>query len=185
MQKLFTTLSLLFAVITINSQAVFNSAGSGSWDVPGTWTVSTGSDEDGIPDSNDNVNIGSHTITLSANASCNLLSFNLPNGNRLSLGSNTLEVNGSIDFIVAPTVENYISSTVGTGRVKFVGSTSRSLFLNNGAAFGREYELEIDAPGATISNSSNVKFRALYITNGTLSIANSVRIDGGTDGNNN
>ena len=45
--------------------ANFSSLISGNWNAAGTWTLTSGSDADGIPDADDNVTIaGNHTITL-------------------------------------------------------------------------------------------------------------------------
>ncbi len=69
------------------SQGVFNSNQSGNWNVTSTWTLVSGSDSDGIPDSDDDATIlNGHTVSLVASASIKNLTIN--NGGSL-IGPNT------------------------------------------------------------------------------------------------
>ena len=70
----------LFLVITLFvsqaffSQVTFTSKANGNWNNPNTWSPSLPLlDSDGIPDANDDVFIGSNTITVTANAECKSL----------------------------------------------------------------------------------------------------------------
>lgn len=55
---------LLFVQFSFG-QGVFNSAASGAWNVAGSWTLISGSDTDGIPDSDDDVTVlNGHVINL-------------------------------------------------------------------------------------------------------------------------
>jgi len=70
MKTFFTFLFAVFFCFAINAQATFNSLTSGKWSVATTWTMTAGSDADGIPDANDDVVILSpHTVTLSVTQS--------------------------------------------------------------------------------------------------------------------
>lgn len=70
----------LFLVLTLFvsqaffSQVTFTSKANGNWNDPNTWSPSLPLlDSDGIPDANDDVFIGSNTITVTANAECKSL----------------------------------------------------------------------------------------------------------------
>lgn len=80
------------------AQATFTWTGaSGSdWNNSGNWTLSAGSDADGIPDSDDNVVFdGANNCTLTADAACNDLTLSATYTGTLSLGTHTLEVYGN------------------------------------------------------------------------------------------
>jgi hypothetical protein len=65
MKIFFTLLILIFSITSLKSQATFQSKASGGWGIAGTWTITTGSDLDGIPDGDDNVIVStSHTVIL-------------------------------------------------------------------------------------------------------------------------
>jgi hypothetical protein len=109
MKKVYTILAtaLLATLFSgqVMGQANFTSRTSGSWAASGSWNLSSGSDADGIPDSDDNVTIADgHTITVSANANCNNLTLNGAssgtNNTTVTLsGSVTLTANGAISLI--------------------------------------------------------------------------------------
>lgn len=65
MKKLYTF--LFFAIFGLNNinAATFSSVSSGTWSSPATWTLTSGTDSDTIPDSGDDVTINAgHTINL-------------------------------------------------------------------------------------------------------------------------
>lgn len=182
LSQLLTTLFFVSAISAISAQGVFTSAATGNWGISGSWTLSSGTDADGIPDADDNVTIGTHVITVTQAEACNDLTISSPSTNRLALGANTLTINNQLKYGVAPTSDSHITSTAGTGRIKFVGA-SRALFVTS-AAFGNGYEVEVALnSGAIGTAASTLKFRALYVTSGTFNVTGEVRIDGGSDGN--
>lgn len=70
MKKIFTL--LFFAILGLNNinAATFSSVSSGTWSAPATWTITSGTDTDGIPDSGDDVTInGGHTVILAVSVS--------------------------------------------------------------------------------------------------------------------
>lgn len=78
MKKLivYALFSILFVQFSFG-QGVFNSAATGFWDVASSWTLISGSDADGIPDSDDDVTIlNGHTITLQASANAKNVTIN-------------------------------------------------------------------------------------------------------------
>lgn len=71
--NLFLVLTL-FVAQDFFSQVTFTSKANGNWNNPNTWSPSLPLlDSDGIPDANDDVFIGSNTITVTANAECKSL----------------------------------------------------------------------------------------------------------------
>jgi Secretion system C-terminal sorting domain len=184
MMRKFLTLSIviLINIISATAQGVFTSAATGNWNDAAKWTLTSGMDADGIPDSDDDVTVNlTHLITLTQNEACNNLTISSPNGNRLACGAFTLEIYGTLAHTVAPTSENYITSTIGSVGIKFVGNTSRALFTT-GAGVGNGYEVEVDITSAIGTSITAHKFRALYITSGTFKTTGELRIDGGSDG---
>lgn len=92
-------------------QGVFQSNGSGSWNSASGWTLVSGSDADGIPDSNDDVTIISgHNVSISAAQACNDLTFN--NGTISFSSENTLTVNGNVSVMANSTVAGYSNNHV-------------------------------------------------------------------------
>lgn len=91
------------------AQATFQSAGTGTWNSAARWTLISGTDADGIPDSNDDIVLQSgNTITINANYSCNNLTFN---GGGLSYsGNRTLTVGGNVSVTATSTVSGSSAS---------------------------------------------------------------------------
>lgn len=84
---IYFVLFLFLASQVVFSQGVFNSAQSGNWNVASTWTLVSGSDSDGIPDSDDDVIIlGGHIVSLPASANVKNITIN---GGGSLIGPNT------------------------------------------------------------------------------------------------
>ena len=66
--NLFLVLTL-FVAQAFYSQAVFTSKG-GNWNSASNWTLTSGTDADGIPDADDAVIIKANTVTVNVNATC-------------------------------------------------------------------------------------------------------------------
>jgi Secretion system C-terminal sorting domain len=59
------------------AQGIFTTTTSGSWSNVATWSLSSGTDADGIPDADDDINITSaHNISLTSNVSCKNITVN-------------------------------------------------------------------------------------------------------------
>jgi hypothetical protein len=177
---------LCFCISPLKAQGIFTSISTGNWNSTSSWTLSSGIDEDNIPDSNDNVTIGAHTITLQQDESCSNLTITTPTStaptNKLALDVFTLNISGGLSFGTLPNVDNYISSSVGTGRIKFIGSSNRTILTSN-ARFGNQYEVEIAVdPTTIVIGSGNLKFRALYVTSGIFNHDGFIYLDNGVNG---
>jgi hypothetical protein len=65
MKKLSTFIFLILIGLNNMNAATFTSVSSGTWSAPATWTITLGTDTDGIPDLDDDVTInGGHTVKL-------------------------------------------------------------------------------------------------------------------------
>ncbi|MFQ5570350.1 MAG: T9SS type A sorting domain-containing protein [Rhodothermales bacterium] len=118
------TASVSFGQGTFESSLVF-----GNWSDAGTWTLTGGSDGDGIPDSDDNVTIVSGDIvTLDANGACNNLTVqagglfyaNTSSPRLLDVYGTTLTNNGTIGN--GSTVDGIIFRLYGSGSATLSGS---------------------------------------------------------------
>jgi hypothetical protein len=70
-------------------QGVFNSVGSGAFNAAGTWTLVSGTDADGIPDSDDSVTVlNTHVISVTASVSARNVTIN-PGGTIQGPGTGT------------------------------------------------------------------------------------------------
>ena len=70
-------ITLLISSSGILAQGTFSIRQSGNWNAATTWTLDSGTDTDGIPDSDDTANIdSSYTVTLTQNEACANLTIN-------------------------------------------------------------------------------------------------------------
>ena len=122
------------------SQATFTSnATTGNWTASSSWNISSGSDADGVPDANDNVEILSgHTITVNTTSgACVSLIVGNNNGTaNLTFSGTTsqLTVSGTVN------VGNALSANNKRGVITFIsGSTliCNALNLSQGSATNR------------------------------------------------
>ncbi len=104
------------------AQATFQSNGVGNWNNAGSWTRVSGTDADGIPDSDDTVEIVSgHTITLTQNEACAALTIT---SGTIDLNASTLSVTGAV------TINGTLDDGVGGGTLTIGGNFT----LNSGAS---------------------------------------------------
>jgi hypothetical protein len=94
MKFLKTTLFLLVFFMPFNmfATAKFECMQSGYWSATATWTMTSGSDADGIPDADDEVTISGKTVTLNSDVSCTYLNVIL---------SSTLDANDIYNIVVS------------------------------------------------------------------------------------
>jgi hypothetical protein len=211
MRKIYLTLALLFFGITILfAQAVFSSnVAAGNWNSAASWSVVSGADGDGMPDSDDDVYVQSgHAITLTQNESCNDIHISTGtviagtgSEGAINLGTNTLSINGKLRCYwaavgVTPGTSYNSGYAVypfnGTGKVSIVGNTRPlTLFgewgatITNASAGAFICEINLNA-GQTVSFGTNLKCTFLHVVSGTLDLgATSLGIDNSITGQGN
>ncbi|MBK9464662.1 MAG: T9SS type A sorting domain-containing protein [Chitinophagaceae bacterium] len=192
------------------SQGVFRTAAAGpsNWNAAGSWTLVSGADGDGIPDSDDDVFIQSgHTITLTGSEACNNLNVSTGTTNAttgsessLQLGSNSLNINGYLRcyFATVGTTPGTSTTSIGpanititassVGKLVFVGN-SRNITnsgewaaSNTGATTAFGVEVAMNA-GQTATMGTGIKASSFLISSGTLDAStNRVGVDNGTTG---
>jgi hypothetical protein len=178
---IYITFGFLFIIFqnTLFSQGVFTSKATGVNWITGTtsaFNLTSGSDADGIPDSDDAVIIATgHTINITANASCLTLTFNAAaNANGIVISSGiTLVVSGSI-ITSAPTAAVTTLINVGDGNL-----SALAISVTGGATSNYISELKINAGSVsctslTIANNARSKF--------TFTGAGTLNVGGGTTG---
>lgn len=161
-------------------QATFTAKASANWNLATTWTLTSGADADGIPDTNDDVIIPTKfDVTLSQNESCASLALN-GGGNpaSLAISTYTLEVIGNITgnntravltitsgtLTIGGSLSGLTTFTAGTGTVNFNGSSAQTI-PNNTYNFNN----------ITVNNSSGATFGGnVTATNvaGTITVQN-------------
>ncbi len=208
MKKVYlTVVSLFFGTTALFAQAVFSSnVATGNWNSAASWSVVSGTDGDGMPDSDDDVYVQSgHSITLTQNESCNDLHISTGTvvagtglEGAINLGTNTLSINGKLRCYwaavgVTPGT-NYNNGYAiypfnGTGKVSIVGNT-RSLTLTgewgatitNASTGAFICEINLNA-AQTVSFGTNLKCTFLHVVSGTLDLgATSLGIDNSVTG---
>lgn len=135
------------------SQADFETFGSGNWSNAGTWTVTSGTDIDYIPDADDNVTIldGHNVIVSGSDQEVKDLTLQGTTGTRLNVNGTTLNLFGTLKGPNS-NFTNEILSTDGNGIIKFKGG-NRVLFstwslVATTAAWLWRLEVTLD-PGTT------------------------------------
>lgn len=164
MKKKFTL--LFFALLGLNNikAATFSSVASGTWSAPATWSI-TGTDADGVPDSDDDVSInGGHTVIMTAYAywktlnvqSSATLNFNGQN----MFGYGNFTNNGSL---IGTIYYQIYAPTVFTSATAFTNAGNWNIFAN-----------------LTISSGTSInKLNYFYVRNATINNFGSVRLSGG------
>ena len=172
---------------TAFGQGVFTSAATGDWNVVGSWTLSSGTDADGIPDADDNVTIGSTniiTVSSATTVECNNLTVAGSSATSLTMaGANSIvNIYGSLSATAAPSAGNYIDCTADvTAKAVFKRTTSGDLITGTWGTFGEKVRVEVDLGSSIIGTLTvPVKFRELIVKSGTLSSTGEIRPDEGT-----
>ena len=130
---------LWFVSVYSIGQGVFTSKASANWSTGTTtaFNLTSGTDSDGIPDSDDDVVVASgHTITVNGNYNCKSLTINSTSSNNgITISStNTLTINSGSGTVTmnSPTTSNVNSTlSVGTGslvcgNISMIGSITSS-----------------------------------------------------------
>jgi hypothetical protein len=127
--------AFLFFYTISGKAATFTSNQDGDWSNTAIWTVTNGTDADGLPDSDDDVIIqNDHNVTLALSASLTINSLAMKN----SWGSASLSVSsGSSSYIL--NITNGISydsqSSITIGANVNLNSTSLAITLGGGSIF--------------------------------------------------
>ena len=169
MKKLFTI--IFFTIIGLNNTkaATFSSVSSGTWSTPATWTLTSGTDTDGIPDKDDDVTInGGHSISLAVSG--NFVK-NLTNNGSLIGNSKVLNFYGNF-------------TNTGTGS-KIVFFIQAPCILTSSNAFGGYYSFFVNSTltisaGTSISTPNSISLYAgkSVINNGSVYIVGGIIMNG-------
>lgn len=111
MRLLITSIFCLLPLTMLFGQGTFQSNASAGWHLATTWTLISGSDADGIPDSNDNVIVQSgHNVSISVASSGNNLTLN--NGTISFSNTVTLSIAGNLSVTSNSNINGYNNSHV-------------------------------------------------------------------------
>lgn len=171
MRKLYTTsVLLLLLLLKTGYCATFNSNGvSNDWGVASTWTIS-GTDSDGIPDTDDDVIINSgHSITSSVTRYSKSI---LVNG--------TIQLNGKSTYVYGSFTNNGTISGTGAFLFSAAGTISSiSAITNGGDWFFRANGINI-AAGTVINKSNYFQLSSgVTVTNlGSVTLSGSLVLNG-------
>lgn len=164
---------LLLAVTFSNvyGQATFQSASGGSWNSSSRWTLLSGSDADGIPDSNDNIVLQSgHTISINSNYSVSNVIFN-GGGFSFSGGTRTLTILNDVYVYANSSISGYSANQVITvqGDLTVLGGTQLSI---PSITFSVNGSVTLEGQLSISGNSRTLNFGDVDITGtGALSLS--------------
>ncbi len=178
MKKIYLFAILLFAGKCIFAQAVFTTFSSGNWNNAGVWNVVSGTDDDNIPDANDDVTIlDGNTITVNDAEAVHNLTLQ-------GLASTALNVNGAnlsiFGTLTGPSSNftNDILRTNGTGNIKFEGG-ARALFgtwsLGSTTAAWL-WRMEVALDSGAVGTAGSVRASYIHFTSGIYS-GSEIRVD--------
>ena len=177
LKKLMIFSLVLLHMVCLSQDATFTSTGSGNWEVAvgdmgSPWSITSGSDADGIPDLSDDVIVqAGHVINCISNNNTNCKSFD---------NSGEIAINSSYEFRVwgygATSINNGVLS--GTNKLRFVTTSTfqgtgtipnAKVQINNG-------NLYIDSDITFNSDVILISGGDLYVNSGsTLTISGSIR----------
>ena len=120
----------LFVSQAFFSQATFTSKANGNWNSTATWQLTSGTDTDGIPDSNDDVIIRAHSVTVTANAACSSLVAEPLANNTTGLSTN-LSATGATNLTVN---SNQLLTVSGNFFAKPSDSYNHTILVNGGGS---------------------------------------------------
>ncbi|HRE68626.1 MAG TPA: hypothetical protein PLX76_17025, partial [Cyclobacteriaceae bacterium] len=133
-------------------QATFRTQSSGNWTNSAIWVIVSGTDGDGVPDSNDDVIVrGGFEVTINGNSTCSNLQIGGIPGASLN-NSGTVTFGGAFTLTVgnSVTVGGY-GNTFRSGTLNFISNStlvaSNLTFGNSGATPGNNNEINMTAGG--------------------------------------
>jgi len=137
-----TILFIFFGLINLAEAANFTSKATGNWSASGTWTLTSGTDADGIPDADDNATIlTSHTVTVTVAAA--VLNLTINSGGTLNLNQ-AITVNGTTS------ISGTLGVTSTTGAKTFVGAVT----INSGGAWSNTSNEAVELRGGLTNNGT-------------------------------
>jgi len=168
--------SIILAVVlawsgTAFGQGVFTSAATGDWNLAGSWTLSSGTDADGIPDADDDVTIAAtHTINLDLDASVNNLNFAAGTSKiNFSVASKTLTVFGNIVGVLS--TDDYVTAAAGLNaagtKILFSGAGTQVITLVGGSTNWPDFEVNKSGGSLTLSQNARIEGN-LIVTAGAM-----------------
>jgi hypothetical protein len=180
-------LIIIFLTNSLKAQGVFTSKATANWSTGTTtaFNLTSGSDEDGIPDADDDVIIASgHTITVNGTNSCKTLVINAASANNgITIASpNSLTVgagSGSVTMNAVST--NSVNSTLAVGSgtltcgniaIAGSGTSSRNTILSISTG-------TVNCTGITFSGTA-AQAQVTFTGAGSLKIASGTLGSGGT-----
>ena len=168
----------MFVLVYSNtfSQATFTSNSTGNWSSNGSWTKVSGTDADGVPDSDDTAIIGSgHDITVDASTTVSALTVNNSSGtslilnadlsvsNDLTLNDYTKLVTGNLTVAGDLTISDHLE--IYGGQYLYMSNTSKTL-TNNGrftVRSGSDNLGRVIIMGTTVDNGGDDNLFQRYI----------------------
>ncbi len=148
--------SVIIFIPSRTEAAAFSSRATGDWSASATWTLTSGSDADGVPDADDDVTlVGGYNVTVSGNAACTSITFSTNSGARiLTVNAGvTLAVSGSIT-INAPGNTNTSALTIN-GTVTVGGYVS---LVRNGTSNTRIAQININNAAALLDIAGDLSY---------------------------
>ncbi|MBS7788259.1 T9SS sorting signal type C domain-containing protein [Flavobacterium sp. CYK-55] len=181
--KITLFLLVLLSMQAAKAQATFNSQATGNWSASGSWTRVSGTDADGVPDSNDTVVIVSgHTITVNGTFACSSITVG-PVSNTVS----TLSFNSGSSLTVSGTVSLGNSGNANRrGSIVMTNGGTLSctgFVLNNAGAntFTTGTGLVVLTATNTLPATVFTAFNDLQISSGTTKLGANTTISGVLD----
>lgn len=160
---------------SVYGQGVFTSAATGNWNDPASWTF-TGTDADGIPDSDDNVTIGHAIAVPDATASCNNLVFTTGGSINFNSATSVLSINGNSTF--GADITN-ISGWTSGAKLVFTGTAAQTLTTGANTRFDA---IEINKASGTITQTPSAAVvriqSSISVISGTFTLGAGTDIEG-------
>jgi hypothetical protein len=167
------------------AQATFTSKANANWDVSSTWTLSSGSDGDGIPDGNDNVILANKfNVALTKAESCASLTINGAAGaNKAQITINTFTLNVAGNITVSGGLNSNIVMTSGSLNIggnfdsgaTFAMGTGTVNYNNSGAQTVGAYtynNLTVSGSGTKTASGNITVNKDFTLTGGTFALNN-------------
>ncbi|MCC6181486.1 MAG: T9SS type A sorting domain-containing protein [Bacteroidia bacterium] len=175
MKKLFTLLSFLFLSLMLKS-ATFESIANGSWMAASTWSMTAGSDIDGVPDFSDDVIITTHTVTL-ANAANSCRNFTNTATGTLVGNSKKLYLKGNFTNqgkILTNIDLNFLSNSLFSSTPTYTNTgtfwlqSAITVTIASGTTINKVGPIRFQTNTAKVVNLGDVTLKNLGSTLGTL-----------------
>ncbi len=116
--RILSLVTFLLLTSSISAQGVFSAKASGNWNDTSTWNLDSGSDADGIPDSDDDVSIIDYTIYVYDTQEANNLSLISESNNiRIWIDGGDLTINQNLTIANSSTTSRSAWITMRSGNL--------------------------------------------------------------------